>query len=163
MTPPAFTLPPELEATRPPETRGIARDEVRLMVVSRGSGEIAHALFRDLPEFLEPGDLLVVNNSATLPAALPAQLEDGTPVELRFSTPVPGMPEREWRTVELRSPGGTAPFGSLGGAGNVELPTVMVRKSTVGASAASSSPAAPRRRRRALRRQHPPLDRPDRG
>ena len=38
-----------------------------MMVARRGTGEIAHARFRDLPEFLAPGDLLVVNNSETLP------------------------------------------------------------------------------------------------
>ena len=55
MSSPAFVLPPELEAAEPPERRGVARDEVRLMVVARRSGELVHASFRDLPAFLEPG------------------------------------------------------------------------------------------------------------
>ena len=61
----AFELPRRLEATQPPPER----DRVRLLVASRGG--IRHERFLDLPEQLEPGDLLVVNASATLPAALP--------------------------------------------------------------------------------------------
>ncbi len=68
----AFELAPALEASEPPEARGLARDEVRLMVAGRRSGEIVHARFRDLPAHLRPGDLLVINTSATLPAAVPA-------------------------------------------------------------------------------------------
>lgn len=65
-----FARPPELQATAPPDARGIMRDEARLMV-STSTGH-KHAQFRDLPSFLRPGDLLVVNRSATLPASLPA-------------------------------------------------------------------------------------------
>ena len=110
MSAPTFTVPPELEASEPPERRGLARDEVRLMVVHRGTGELTHATFRDLPDFLDPGDLLVINNSATLPAAVSARLGDGSPAELRFATPVPRMDERRWWVVELRSPYGDEPF-----------------------------------------------------
>jgi S-adenosylmethionine:tRNA ribosyltransferase-isomerase len=62
-----FDRPETLAATRPAEARGIERDEVRLLV-STPSGH-THAYFRDLPMFLRPGDLLVVNRSATLPAS----------------------------------------------------------------------------------------------
>src|SRR5207247_4793939 len=86
----AFELPPRLEAHEPPEARGLARDEVRLMVATSHDGRIAHARFHDLPAFLEPGDLLVINTSATLAAAVAARREDGTALELRLSTPVPG-------------------------------------------------------------------------
>jgi S-adenosylmethionine:tRNA ribosyltransferase-isomerase len=65
-----FPRPPELQAAAPPDVRGIARDEVRLMV-STPEGH-RHAHFYDLPSFLHPGDLLVVNHSATIPASLPA-------------------------------------------------------------------------------------------
>ena len=65
-----FDRPAGLEATAPAELRGIQRDEVRLLV-STSSGH-QHARFRDLASFLNPGDLLVVNHSATLPASLPA-------------------------------------------------------------------------------------------
>jgi len=97
-------------ASRPPEARGLARDGVRLLAATPDG--LVHARFRDLPRFLAPGDLLVVNNSATLAAALPGQrtggaavtvhlsgqLDDGTwLVELRHGFPAParlgdGMP-----------------------------------------------------------------------
>lgn len=63
-----FTLPAELEATSPPESRGVPRDEVRLMV-TKADG-IRHTKFRDLPSELRPGDLVVVNTSGTLPASV---------------------------------------------------------------------------------------------
>lgn len=92
-----FELPPEFEASEPPEARGLARDEVRLMV-SRPGGNIEHAAFRDLSRFLEAGDVIVINTSSTMKAALEAENEDGTPLELRVSTKLPaGL-----RTVELR-------------------------------------------------------------
>jgi len=102
----AFELPQALEAREPPEARGLARDEVRLMVATRGDGAIAHARFRDLPRFLAPGDAVVVNVSATLPAALAARTPDGRALEVRFSTPAPQAPGPEWWVVELRAAGG---------------------------------------------------------
>ncbi|MFF5108478.1 S-adenosylmethionine:tRNA ribosyltransferase-isomerase [Streptosporangium sp. NPDC000509] len=88
-----FVLPRELEAHEPPEARGLARDGVRLLVSERGTGQIGHHAFADLPGLLGPGDLLVVNNSGTLPAAVrldrlavhfSTEREDGTwLVELR--------------------------------------------------------------------------------
>ncbi|HUZ79420.1 MAG TPA: S-adenosylmethionine:tRNA ribosyltransferase-isomerase [Thermoplasmata archaeon] len=70
-----FDRPKDLEATRPPEERGLARDDVRLLL-SRGGAE-EHYRFRDLPSLLASGDLLVINESATVPAALPAVAEFG--------------------------------------------------------------------------------------
>jgi S-adenosylmethionine:tRNA ribosyltransferase-isomerase len=66
-----FERPPVLQATGPPERRGLERDEVRLLVTTDRGHE--HARFRDLPRFLAPGTLLVVNTSATLAASLPAR------------------------------------------------------------------------------------------
>lgn len=122
MSVPAFALPDALEATEPPERRGVARDEVRMMVTHRGSGEIVHATFSDLPAFLDPGDLLVVNNSATLPAALPARLDGETPIELRFAGAVPNRSRDEWWAVELRGPDGAEPFESSRAGQRVDLP-----------------------------------------
>ena len=79
-----FTLPPGAEATAPPEWNGVARDEVRLMTVRPGG--ITTTPFRDLPELLEPGDLIVVNTSATLPSRVAAQRADGVVVPLHVST-----------------------------------------------------------------------------
>ncbi len=65
-----FERPEHLAAVAPPERRGLERDEVR-MLVSTPEGN-RHARFVDLPKLLQPGDLLVYNNSATLPASLAA-------------------------------------------------------------------------------------------
>ena len=67
-----FTLPTELEAHAPPEARGLPRDGVRLLVSRAADATVTHHGFTDLPGLLLPGDLLVVNNSRTLPAAVPA-------------------------------------------------------------------------------------------
>jgi len=75
----AFTLTPANEAAAPPAER----DEVRLMVAERGH-PLVHDMFRGLPGHLRPGDLLVVNTSTTMPAALPAG-----ELTLHLSTPVP--------------------------------------------------------------------------
>jgi S-adenosylmethionine:tRNA ribosyltransferase-isomerase len=96
------------EASVPPEARGLERDQVRLAVATPAL--TSHVVARDLPSYLSPGDLLVVNTSATLPSALPGvhvstSLDDGSwVVELRQpdnrgpATPVPGE--------ELALPGG---------------------------------------------------------
>jgi S-adenosylmethionine:tRNA ribosyltransferase-isomerase len=111
----AEQLPPRLEAHEPPEARGVARDDVRLLVAYRDAGELGHRRFRDLPSLLDAGDLLVVNTSATLPAALPAWREDSTQIELHLSTPFPDGPPNHW-VVELRRD--RAPF-SAGRAGDL--------------------------------------------
>jgi S-adenosylmethionine:tRNA ribosyltransferase-isomerase len=85
-----FVLPAELEASAPPEARGLARDQVRLLVSHREKDGVVHARFADLPRFLRPGDLLVVNDSATLPAALRARRALGDEVAMHLSTPLPG-------------------------------------------------------------------------
>jgi len=89
------------------------------MVASRGDGSIVHSRFDDLAEFLSPGDLLVVNTSATFPAALPAEREDGTELELRLSTPSPNGPPTHW-VVELRR--GDEPFGGMRAGERLALP-----------------------------------------
>ncbi|MFL5863208.1 MAG: S-adenosylmethionine:tRNA ribosyltransferase-isomerase [Solirubrobacteraceae bacterium] len=104
----AFELPRSLEATSPPEARGASRAAVRLMVAEAGDGHITHAAFSELPEFLSPGDLVVVNVSATLPAAVGATRADGSAVRIHFATRAPELDDR-WRVVELRSPDGAAP------------------------------------------------------
>jgi S-adenosylmethionine:tRNA ribosyltransferase-isomerase len=61
-----FALPAALEAHVPPEPR----DAVRLLVSRRAADQITHHPFAAIPSLLRPGDLLVVNNSGTLPAAV---------------------------------------------------------------------------------------------
>ena len=75
----AFELPLALEATAPPEARGIARHAVRLLVANGHTGAITHRRFDELPEILQAGDLMVVNVSATLPAAVLGHRRDGAP------------------------------------------------------------------------------------
>jgi S-adenosylmethionine:tRNA ribosyltransferase-isomerase len=104
----AFVLPHALEATEPPEARGAARDAVRLMVADAHEDHITHAAFTELPEFLTAGDLVVVNVSQTLPAAVAATGPDGDPVRIHFSTRAPELGDR-WRVVELRSADGAHP------------------------------------------------------
>jgi S-adenosylmethionine:tRNA ribosyltransferase-isomerase len=93
----ALEAPVRLEAYEPPEVRGHGRDDVAMLVSARHDLELVDARFRDLPRFLEAGDLLVVNTSATLAASLPAN-----GLELRLSTQV--GPDR-W-LVELRTSAG---------------------------------------------------------
>jgi S-adenosylmethionine:tRNA ribosyltransferase-isomerase len=81
-----FSLPPDLEAREPPEARGLRRDEVRLLVTAQDGSLISHSRFADLPNFLRPGDLVIANDSATLPAALDGWRLDGTPILLHLST-----------------------------------------------------------------------------
>ena len=99
-----FELPADLEAAEPPEARGLRRDEVRLLVSDPETDSIEHALFRDLPRWLSPGDLLVVNTSGTLNAAVSAATEDGRPYEIHLSTRLPG----DFWSVEVRVPGPVA-------------------------------------------------------
>ena len=80
-----FTLPRELEASAPLERRGLRRDQVKLLVLNRRSGVVAHTRFARLGEYLRPGDLLVFNDSRTLPALLPGVFADGTPIEVRLA------------------------------------------------------------------------------
>jgi S-adenosylmethionine:tRNA ribosyltransferase-isomerase len=105
LTAPKFELPDELIAESPPETRGMARDQVRMLVASRVTGQLVDTTFRNLPEFVAPGDLLVVNASATVPAAV--RTADGRVVH--FSTELPDGDGTRW-IVEVRQPCGA---GSL--------------------------------------------------
>lgn len=82
----AFELPPAREAHEPPEARRLSRDGVRMMVASRSTGALTHARFRDLPEFLAPGDLVVVNTSGVLAAALNAVTPGGERIVVHLST-----------------------------------------------------------------------------
>jgi S-adenosylmethionine:tRNA ribosyltransferase-isomerase len=99
-----FELPATLEAHEPPEARGVARDDVALLVSRGRSGAVSHHRFGALPGLLLPGDLLVVNNSGTLPAAVPV----GDGLSVHFSTV---MPDGGW-LVELRfgNEAGTVPY-----------------------------------------------------
>ncbi|MFB7308956.1 S-adenosylmethionine:tRNA ribosyltransferase-isomerase [Streptomyces sp. NPDC056192] len=98
--PEALRVPAELSARVPAEQRGAGRDDVRLLV-SRGQ-EVSHHAFRELPGQLRAGDVLVVNTSPTLPAAVNGRV-GGARVVVHFST---RGEDGRW-AVELRRPDGT--------------------------------------------------------
>lgn len=83
-------------ASKPPEERGLPRDGVRLLTATPDG--LGHATFRDLPRFLAAGDLVVVNTSATIAAAVDGSRGDGRLVTAHFSTP---LDDGTW-LVELR-------------------------------------------------------------
>ncbi len=81
--PTSFELPSQLEASEPPEARGLRRDQVRLLVYEREAGLFTHSRFDRLPEFLGKGDVLVLNDSRTIPASLQGHAGSST-VEVRL-------------------------------------------------------------------------------
>jgi len=91
-----FHLPDRLSAVEPPENRGIRRDQVRMLVADGHA--LLHRRFDDLPDQLHPGDLVVVNTSATLPAAVDGMLLDGRPVVVHFAS---ALDDGTW-VVEVR-------------------------------------------------------------
>jgi S-adenosylmethionine:tRNA ribosyltransferase-isomerase len=92
-------VPDDLVADRPVEAEGRRRDDVRMLVARKGTGELVHARAADLPDALEPGDVLVVNTSPTLPAAVPSYDRS---VLVHLSTDLGGG---RW-VVEVREPCG---------------------------------------------------------
>jgi S-adenosylmethionine:tRNA ribosyltransferase-isomerase len=121
----ADALPARLDASSPAEARGLRRDQVRMMVARRFQGaddrdrlagaacRIEHHRFDRLPELLGPGDMLVVNTSATLPASLDASGPGGEELRLHLST---ALPLTALWSVELRLPAGPASRPYSGGA-----------------------------------------------
>ncbi len=92
-----FDLPQDLACPKPTEDRNIRRDEVRLLVTTN-SGSIEHSTFNHLSTFLQKGDVLVVNTSATIPSAIPVSLPAGKKGKLHFSTK---LSDNKW-LVEIR-------------------------------------------------------------
>lgn len=105
-----FKLSAGLEAHEPPEARGLGRDGVRLLVGERAAERVSHHRFTDLPGLLRAGDVLVVNTSATMPAAVPVV---DAPLTVHFSTEAP---DGGW-LVELRRRTGKATAPYVGGVG----------------------------------------------
>jgi len=96
-----FELPPAREATMPPEARGLPRDHVRLLVAT--PDDVMHTRFTHLAEHLRPGDVVVVNDSATLAAAVDGSRRDGADVTVHFSGPLDGDDDYAVWVVELRA------------------------------------------------------------
>jgi S-adenosylmethionine:tRNA ribosyltransferase-isomerase len=112
----AVRVPEELSARVPVEQRGpgLDRDAVRLLV-SRGS-EVAHHTFVELPRLLRAGDLLVVNTSPTLAAAVDGRIGHAR-VVVHFST---RGDDGRW-AVELRDPDGRGTTRARAGAAGAEV------------------------------------------
>jgi S-adenosylmethionine:tRNA ribosyltransferase-isomerase len=102
-----FSLPVGSEATSTPEQRGLARDDVRLLVAR--PGRIEHARFRDLPGHLSAGDLVVVNTSATLAAALAVVRGAGLETVLHVAGE---LDDGDW-VVEVRLPANDGPAADV--------------------------------------------------
>ena len=105
-----FDLPSELEASVPPEARGLTRDAVRMLVATRHDLGVVHAQFSQLPHYLHAGDLVVVNTSGTLAAAVDATGPEGLALTVHLST---RLPADLW-VVELRMDGRPFPHGQAG-------------------------------------------------
>lgn len=126
----SFELPDRLAAVEPPEARGVRRDQVRLLVAD--GYRVQHQHFVDLPHHLAPGDLLVVNTSATLPAAVDATLDGRRQVVVHFAT---ALDDGSW-VVEVRPAGpANGPVTGLAAGDVLRLP---------GAAAATLLTAYPR-------------------
>ena len=82
----SFDLPPHLEAAEPAEARGMTRDGVRMLVAERATGRLVHSTFGALPTFLRAGDLVVINTSAVVPAAVAAWDDHDDQLVVHLST-----------------------------------------------------------------------------
>jgi S-adenosylmethionine:tRNA ribosyltransferase-isomerase len=100
-----YVLPPHLVA----QTPAAERDASRLLVVNRANRTLEHRTFRDLPEYLKSGDVLIRNNAAVLPARLFAQRTTGGHVECLLLRPVRDL--HTWRC--LVRPGRKLPVGTI--------------------------------------------------
>jgi S-adenosylmethionine:tRNA ribosyltransferase-isomerase len=134
-----FALDDALSATEPPESRGVARDDVRLLVAS--ANRIRHTLFRSFADHLAPGDLVVVNTSATLAAAVDGTRPgpDRAAVTAHFST---RLDDATW-LIEFRpAVDGSGPVGDIAAGEQIALAGGAV---AVPVAAAPGAPGRPGR------------------
>lgn len=118
-----YELDPKLIAQIPIEPR----DRSRLMVVSRTEGRLQHCFFCDIDSFLEPGDVLVFNDSRVIPARLHGRKESGGVVELLLIRRVegnvwetlvrPGRRVRVGDRIEITADDGDSTYGEVLGMG----------------------------------------------
>jgi S-adenosylmethionine:tRNA ribosyltransferase-isomerase len=115
----SFILPDELSAKEPPERRGLARDQVKLLVIDRATHEVVHSRFDRIGEFLRAGDLLVFNSSRTLPASLNGcGASHGPCIEMRLAQ---HLPDDSWLALLLCHEGDPFACGLRPGL-KIELP-----------------------------------------
>ncbi|MBI4320237.1 MAG: tRNA preQ1(34) S-adenosylmethionine ribosyltransferase-isomerase QueA [Chloroflexi bacterium] len=129
-----YLLPPDRIAQTPVEPR----DSSRLMVLRRDDGGIEHRVFRDIIDYLRPGDLLVCNESRVIPARLHGRrVETGGRIEVLLISPradnvwealvKPGRRLRPGARIEFAAPNGTAP-----GAGRATLAAEVIERTETG-------------------------------
>ncbi len=94
-----FELPKDLECSSPTEERGIKRDDVRLLISHYQDDRFYHAQFNSISNYLLPGDVLVVNTSGTLPAALSATNKENMDLRIHLST----QGSEDFWVVEIRT------------------------------------------------------------
>lgn len=99
-----YDLPEDLIAQQPLEQR----DASRLLVLDRSNGQLMHRHFRDISDYFEPGDVLVINQTQVIPARLIAHRKSGAKVELLLHKP---LSDGTWET--LVKPGRKAPIGEI--------------------------------------------------
>tara|TARA_Y100001934_G_scaffold176811_1_gene209429 strand:+ start:8045 stop:9283 length:1239 start_codon:yes stop_codon:yes gene_type:complete len=124
-----YDLPEELIAQHPAERR----DQSRLLVVYRSSGELVHKSFTDFPDFIEPGDLVVLNNSKVIPARLRGSKPNtGGQIEMLL---VEEIAENDWWTMlkpgKRVRPGGCIQLHNLSGAA-AEIQAELIEKNDEG-------------------------------
>lgn len=113
-----YYLPEELIAQVPIEKR----DEARLMIISKDREEVEHKIFKDIIDYLEPGDCLVLNDTRVLPARLIGEKE-GSGGKMEFLL-LKRIDKDNWET--LVKPGKRAKIGSRFSFGNGELKAEVV-------------------------------------
>ncbi len=96
--------PPEAVADAPPELRGVPRDRVRLLVATPDG--VSHDRFPALGDHLRPGDLLVVNDSATVARQLDVERARHGPAVVHLATP---LDDGDWVVELRRAPDAAAP------------------------------------------------------
>ncbi len=132
-----YALPPHQIAQEPTPDR----DGARLLVLERTQALLRHAAVRDLPELLQPGDLLVRNATRVLPARLRGQKSTGGAAEALLLGPLPGSPGRFRALLRLTGParpGAKLRFGPAGAALDAEL----IERSPAGVAVLAFAPDA---------------------
>ena len=90
----SYNLPEDLIAQNPADQRGASR----MLVLEKGYG-ISDTLFQKLPEYLQPGDLIVLNDTSVIPARLFLEKESGGKVELMLERII----DKQELIVQLRA------------------------------------------------------------
>ena len=136
-----YELPPELIAQSPAEPR----DASRLLVLRRADGGMEHRRFRDLPEYLRPGDLLVFNRSRVIPARLRGRLPGGgAPFELLLLRRVsPGVWRALGRPSRRLRPGLRLTIPPPDSGGSPTAPGGIVKSSNNSPTQSAGAPPSP--------------------